>query len=371
MLRTQLKTLNIATKQDQALLSKGQKAFNKLIQQIEKKREQLFSWETAIPPYQKQYVEELLPLIDRTGELQCKMVQTLDQAMTQKGLTKTERRILSDLITNLAGQLLAERDDAELKAIYNRHSGSDYDDEEAANRDGMMSMLEDLLGVELDDDLDLNSPEDMLKVHAQMQEKQAQHAADREARDAKKKKSARQIAKETQQQAEEQQVSLSIREVYRKLASALHPDRETDPQERERKNALMQRANQAYARKNLLELLELQLEIEHINQNALNNISEDRLKHYNKILKEQLFELDQAIEQLEDDFRMQFGISPFEKITPGNIMRQLGVDIAMTQSGIHHLQNDLHAFEDIKNLKIWLKEMSRQAKRHAYDEIPF
>ena len=79
-----------------------------------------------------------------------------------------------------------------------------------------------------------------------------------------------------------------MREVYRKLASALNPDRESDPIERERKTALMQRVNQDYARNNLLELMELQLELEHIDQDALKNISQDRLKHYNAIMKEQI-----------------------------------------------------------------------------------
>jgi hypothetical protein len=42
------------------------------------------------------------------------------------------------------------------------------------------------------------------------------------------------------------------------LASALHPDRQTDAQQREVKTGLMQQANQAYARSDLLALLALQ-----------------------------------------------------------------------------------------------------------------
>ncbi|WP_409015107.1 hypothetical protein [Caballeronia sp. LZ001] len=61
----------------------------------------------------------------------------------------------------------------------------------------------------------------------------------------------------------------------------------------------MQRANQAYGKNDLLKLLELQLELEHIDQRAINVISEDRLKHYNKILREQLGELDQEILHVE------------------------------------------------------------------------
>ena len=52
------------------------------------------------------------------------------------------------------------------------------------------------------------------------------------------------------------EASQSVRDVYRKLVSALHPDREADGAERERKTALMQRANQAYERNDLLELLD-------------------------------------------------------------------------------------------------------------------
>jgi len=364
MLQSQKTALSIAAQQDQATLSKGQKAFNKLIQQIEKKRALLAAWEEVIPAFRKKYAEQLQPLIDSSAELQVQLVHALDRAMALKGLTKTERGFMAGLITDLAADLLSERDDAELKAIYNRHSGSDLDEEEAAGRMGMKSMLEGMLGMKLDDDLDWDSPEEVLqRVQAQMQEQQAQDEAKREERDAKRKKSAKQLAKEERLQAEEQQTSLSIREIYRKLASALHPDRETDLQERERKNALMQRVNQAYAEKNLLQLLELQLEIEHIDQDALNNISEVRLKHYNKILKEQLFELEQSIDETESLFCMQFGISPFERINPGNITKQLDVDIAVTRNSMRTQQNDLLVFEDIKKLKAWIKKIRKEARQ--------
>ncbi|WP_341888453.1 hypothetical protein [Variovorax sp. YR752] len=46
-----------------------------------------------------------------------------------------------------------------------------------------------------------------------------------------------------------------MRDIFRKLASALHPDRETDAQQRKVKTALMQKANQAYAANDLLALL--------------------------------------------------------------------------------------------------------------------
>jgi hypothetical protein len=283
--------------------------------------------------------------------------------------------MIHELISGMAGDLAAECNDEELKNIYNKHSGSDFDEEAAASLDGLKSMLEEVIGVDLGDDLDLKNPEEIFKrAQTHMHEQQTQFEADRqeyEERQAKRKKSAKQLAKESKQQAEEQQTSQSIRELYRKLASALHPDREPDPQERERKTGLMQRINQAYDKKNLLLLLELQLELEHIDQTTINNLSANRLKHYNKILKEQLTELEQEIFATENMFKIEFDISPFERLTSSNVMRNLNAEIVEIKQAIRGLKSDLLAFRDIKILKAWLKEMRKRPKMDYLDDCPF
>jgi hypothetical protein len=374
MLKTQTKIISIAAGKDHPPLSKEQKAFNALVKKIDEKRASLAAWQEIIPSYQKKYTGEFVPLVETSQDIQIELVHCLDRASDQKGLTSTERHMIHDLISEMAGGLAAERDDADLKNIYNKHSGSDFDAEETAAMEGMKSMLEDVIGVDLGDDLDMRSPEELFKrAQAHMHEQQAQYEADRQAheeRQAKRKKTAKQIAKEAQQLAEEQQTSQSIRELYRKLASALHPDREPDPQERDRKTLLMQRINQAYDQKNLLLLLELQLELEHIDQAAINNITAGRLKHYNKILKEQLNELEHEIFHTEDMFKAQFGIAPFAHISPRTIMRNLANDIVGIQHAIRELKDDLLAFQDIKRIKAWLKEMRRRPEMDYFD-TPF
>ena len=375
MTRTNRRSVSIAPDHSNAILSKGQRAFNTLIRQIEKRRNRLGAWEAVVPAFQKKYVDDLLPLERVSTDLQVKMVYRLDDAFDAKGLTKAERRMISELIAGLAGNQLEDSDDAKLKAIYNRHSESDYDSEAAAELEDMKSALEAILGVELGDDLDMNSPEEVLqRAHARMEEQQAQEAAESQAREerrAKRKKSAKQLAAQARQEAEQAQLSQSIREVYRKLASALHPDREPDPQERERKTALMQRANQAYAKGNLLQLLELQLELEHIDQSAINGISEDRLKHYNRILKEQLNELDQEILHVEARFRHTYGIPPFIEVSPDTVIRNLACDIAELKQNISDLEKDLLMFEDLRKFKSWLKAIKRREAAHHFDEMPF
>ncbi|WP_335672010.1 hypothetical protein [Burkholderia sp. PAMC 26561] len=133
----------------------------------------------------------------------------------------------------------------------------------------------------------------------------------------------------------------------------------------------MQRANQAYSKNSLLQLLELQLELEHIDQSAINNIGEDRLKHYNKILKEQVGELDHEILHVENGFKHSYGIPPFIDVSPGTIMRNLASDIFSLQESLHALEHDLLVFEDIKQLKEWLKIVKRSLAAPRDDDMPF
>ena len=367
--------VSIAPDHNKASLSRGQKAFNTLIRQIEKRRNHLRAWEAVMPAFQKKYVDELLPLERESTDLHVKMVYRLDGAFDQKGLTKAERRTISELIAGLAGDLIEESDDAQLKVIYNRHSQSDFDSEAAAELEDIKLALEAMLGVELGDDIDMNSPDEVLqRAHARMEEQHTHEAAAnqaRQARRAKRKKSAKQLAAQAKQEAEQAELSQSIREVYRKLASALHPDREADPQERERKTGLMQRANQAYGKNDLLKLLELQLELEHIDQRAINDISEDRLKHYNKVLREQLGELDQEILHVEAGFRHAYGVPPFVEVSPGTVFRNLSNDIVGLQQSMRDLEADLLVFEDLKQFKSWLKHLKRRQAAFHFDEMPF
>lgn len=376
MTRSHVKSVGIAVGQQSSRLSKGQKVFNSLIKQIEKKRTRLAAWESVAALYQQKYASELVPLIDALSDLQVEIVHRLDRLSDQNRLSKTERRTIANLITHLAGELVAHRNDAQLKAIYNKHSRSDYDSEEAANIKGMQAVLEDVLGFELGEDFDLSSPEDLLqRAQAKIHEQRIQHDAERQAfaeHRAKRTKSAKQLAQEARQATEAREISQSLRELYRKLASALHPDRETDARERERKTALMQRANQAYDKNNLLQLLELQLELEHIDQCAINNISEERLKRYNKILKDQLAELEQELLHVEGRFRAQFSIAPFVELSPRTIMHDLAGDIADVQQAIRDIKADLRVLEgDIKQAKSWLKGVRRRSSMVEFDELSF
>jgi curved DNA-binding protein CbpA len=155
--------------------------------------------------------------------------------------------------------------------------------------------------------------------------------------------------------------------VYRKLAAALHPDREPDEQERERKTKLMQRVNAAYEKKNLLQLLELQLDAEQIDQEHLNNIAEDRLKYFIKILKEQLFELEQEVAVYEQEFNSRMQRPFYTRLSPKTMMMSLEMDIRSLRHDIGNLKNNIKIFQNSSSLKAFLKSYKIPKQRPADD----
>ena len=370
--------IRISVTPDKSTLSKAQKTFNTLVGRIEVRRQELEHWQVVIERYHQKVAGEMQPVAKKLGDLQVAMLKALDAALETAGLTKVEKKVVLNVILDMAEELVQVSDDPEVKSIYNKHSPVDFDVREQEIASNMKSSMEEMFGIDLGEDIDLSSPEALIghlhehvsKVHqARMEEEQARRS--------RRKKTAKQVAREESSKVEAQETSLSIREVYRKLASALHPDREQDPQERVRKTGLMQRVNQAYEKKNLLQLLELQLEIEHIDAHAISGMSEQRIKHFNKILKEQISELDHEIQHYEAPLRSQFQMPAYTRIKPISVLAMLDAEIAKFQIEVRKAERELLLPTDLVAFKKWIKAREREVKEYERamsrmgDDFPF
>lgn len=372
-MNSSLPTIRIASPKQQPTLSKAQKLFNNLIKKIDADRKRLVAWQTMIPLYHQKHANEYVPLTKTFDELRTQLVKLLDTVITEKTFNKKDRTKLVDMICSIAAELVAKNNDEHLKKVYNKHSGGDIDAEIKEEKGMMKAMMKEMLDIEVDDDVDFASPEAMLKhVTEKMQQKlddEEQERQTQQTKNIKRKKSAKTLAKEAKQQAEAQSISQSIRDVYRKLAVALHPDKEQDDLERDRKTALMQRVNVAYNNKDLLQLLELQLEVEQIDQATINTISEAKLKHYNKILTEQSKDIRMEVQAVSDLFKMRFNIPPESILSPDTAVRRLEDDIRSIKKDIIDLKDDLHSFKNTKNLKEYLKHYSITPAINFGDEL--
>lgn len=362
--------VHIPAAQQATPLTAQQKKFNRHIERIEQQRTLLAAWQEAIAAYRERHAREAVPLQESYLALLIEQVQHLDAASSDRKLTKAERNTLSEAITDRLAELIdavpEEGERASLKEIYNRHSGGDYDAEETEGNDlakGLaQAMARDLFGVEPHPE-DTDSPEELLRrVEEQMQARQAEAERQRQAHRAARAR--KPSARERKAEQEAAQATQSVREIYRKLASHLHPDRETDPDERARKTALMQRVNQAYADNKLLDLLQLQLEIEQINPAHIAGLSEERLKHYNRVLAEQLQELQQEVQDVEGHFLLEFGLDPYQRLKPAGLARELRARLQIIEHETLRLRRELNVLRaDPAALKAWIKAERQQQKR--------
>lgn len=353
-------------------LTKDQRTFNTLIGKIGTARTRLAEWEQAVDRFRQRYVSELLPLQRDNIDLQIDLLLGLDAAFRRFRLTKTERRKISALIVDLALSTLEVRDDDRVKALYNQHSGDDFDDREEAEEEAARALFESIFDVDLGDDVDLKSPED---VAARMERALFEQAEEEAEAAPQRPRSAKQMAREQKEaarrEAEEKQLGQSIREVYRKMASALHPDRESDPAERQRKTELMQQVNDAYAKGNLLHLLELQLELEQIDQSHLAGIGPERLRHYVKILKGQLDELELELTAVEDRFIAEFNLPPFIRVNAQHLPSILQEELANRRRILSDQRAQIAIAADLPKLKAWLKSMRLSRRPPREDDFVF
>lgn len=161
--------------------------------------------------------------------------------------------------------------------------------------------------------------------------------------------------REQRQAAAQEEIKLSVREIYRKLASALHPDRETDAEQRVRKTALMQRVNVAYQNNDLLALLELQLEIEQIDQAHLDGLGDQRIAQFNQVLSAQVKELKRENFAIERDMTYEWRLSFARQPKPKQVLKHAQDEVQQLRQLVAKAEAHVESLHDIKYVKEWLK----------------
>lgn len=361
MKKTSSKLIKITSKDGAAALSTEQKKFNRLIRKIEKLQKALDAWHINAPLYLHQYNHELVPLHKKSNNLRIELVLLFDEAYESLGFGRTDQKKLSHFLVTMSHSMLnADDPDPDLKAVFNKHSGLDFDtlvqEQLREGEEDTRQMLEALTGADFsEEDIDLSDPNAFVKAMEQKFASLHRDGVQKKATKKPRKKTAKQLEKEARLAEEEKHLSQSIREVYRQLASSLHPDREPDEAERVRKTELMQRANKAYADGDLLQLLTLQIETEQIDQSGVDTLSEERLMRFNKILTTQAKEIERTVTQAQEDFCSQFPDMDFEGVKPEQLLASLKQEILAMQQEVEGIEQDVADFQSPENIQSFLK----------------
>ena len=319
-----------------------------LQQRIAAQRALLAAWQEARDAAQVRYARDIAPLHDTYCALLAQQVQQLDVASASPGLSKADRAALRALVAEWAGMLAsasrAQAQRAEMQDIQRRHAEATaqpvpppIDDIEPPDESAAQGAEAD----EGNEDWQVDWETDWESARAAADQRRAAHHAARRSRT---------------RAGQAAPAAPSLREVYRRVASALHPDRETDPAARDRKTDLMQQANRAYAKQDLLGLLEL--------------LSEGRapaaaaLAPYQALLAAQLAALQREVAAAAQAFCDEFGVKAGTHLSPDKALAPLRTQAQQLRDAIAWQRAALTALpNDADGVRRWLREERATRRR--------
>ncbi len=287
-------------------MSGAQTEFNKLMKRLEKARSRLEQERCRLDCLVKTCGTTLMPLVNQLHRLDFQMVLAGVDQLKRLKFTEHRRVALEDLIGDKAHELvedscgLSESEVEQMRGVVDamdRTSPEEKRQAQSADLDYIRSMMEVMAGqagVNLDlSDLDMTeNPADLeRKLFERLQ------AARQENRDARpqdqepaRKPTKAQLQREKRKQEAEEMKKRDLKSLYKQLAKVLHPDLETDPDRKLQKDAWMKRLTTAYASSDLRELLSIEMEWLGAEASNLTAATDEKLKVYCAVLKEQIAE---------------------------------------------------------------------------------
>jgi hypothetical protein len=358
----------------QAKLTPAQQRFNELLARIERLSGQIQRLETWSDRHRYAHIQALRESVQLAQVHRKSLLLFVHERLQTADLTDRQQRMARGLVRGWIGQLSAAGD-PQVQALVDEYV-SEEDTQEAAEEQAeaaqaMRERIEEALGQPLNKPSQYQTPEEMMAAGMRQWQQQ------QEANEAKKnaKRTARKAQKQAQKQnaaAEKGEVPVglmreldaksAIRTIFRQLASALHPDREPDEQERLRKTGLMSEVNAAYEKNDLTTLLRLQMQVSQVNPQSTARMADDKLIAMSLLLKEQVAALEEDLDQLESRLSRELCV-PVRADAEETVMAQSLQRLQADQRYITDtLAADLRRIQNDAELKRWLKEQWQLAK---------
>jgi len=335
-------------------LSPEQKRFNQLLGRVEALAGKIESARALGDGHRSRYASALRALEERHEKLMREMALWLHERLRHKGLSRSQQRMVREIICALSETLAGAGDEA-MRHLHDTHSEQTLSDKEKGALAGARAAFEQVLGVDLEDAPEMASVEEMLEAGLQRFQEQTEAQRARQTGQSARKAGRGPTSRQQTAQREEQDAESALRTIYRQLASALHPDRENDPEARAKKTLLMTEANVAYEGRDLMTLLKLQLRIEQVDPDAVARLAGDKLQALTHLLKKQAQMLQQELRGIELQLIHEFDLPGYAPLSAATLQRHLLERKHALQADIRMMEMDLQRVQDDAELKRWLK----------------
>jgi len=357
-----------------AKLTPAQQRFNDLLARIELLSGRIQRLESWSDRYRYAHIQALRESVQQAQVHRKRLLLFVHERLQTTDFTDRQQRMARGLVRGLIEQLSASAD-PQVQALVDQYV-SEEDTQEAAEEQAeaaqrLRERIEEALGQPLNKPRQYQTPEEMMQAGMRQWQQQ------QEANEAKK--NAKRTARKAQKQAQKKNAAAekgevppallreldaksAIRTIFRQLASALHPDREPDEQERLRKTGLMSEVNAAYEKNDLTTLLRLQMQVSQGSPQSTARMADDKLIAMSLLLKEQVAALEEDLDQLESRLSRELCV-PVRAEADEAVMAQSLQRLQADQRDITDtLASDLRRIQNDAELKRWLKEQWQLAK---------
>ena len=332
--------------------SAAARAYNLQLTRIDKLRSQLSEMEALAQQHRMALHGAVEPLRRQLARDQRALALALDGHLDGKWLSRVQADTARSVLCALA-RALAEEGDAEMRQLHDRHSLRTLAQLKQDSADALRQRLESVLGEPLADDGQNLTAEQLLRTGMERL-RQAQEDLRQHRREAAQARRARKKPGAAVREAEQHDADTLLRRLFRQLASALHPDRESDPQARLRKTALMSEANAAYEKRDLVALLQIQARAELADPAAVQQLSEERLALLTLLLKQQVAELERERAARQSALAQEFDLPEGVSMNANTLQQSLIDQTRALERALAQLGDDRAQADDPARLKRWL-----------------
>lgn len=291
----------------------------------------------------------LRPLQNRKTGLRRAIATMLDRRLTEGGLSIKQRRMVQRIICKTAKEFALMGDEA-MRTLHDKYSEETLSEIEKAQAAEAQAYFEQMMGESLDENEDFDNIDDVLHASIERMRKQAEAKAR-----AQEKRNKRKNRKVEDQEKIGFDIQTSLRSLYRQLASTLHPDRESDAQEKKRKTDLMSEANTAYKRGDLFALLQLQIKADMTESQIATAMAKHNVYAMTDLIQQRIDTMQQELRDIQFEAVSEFVLPSAISLTAPTLKSHLNKQQIDLQSSITGLKNDMIEIETSAGLKRWLK----------------
>ncbi len=346
-----------------ATLSAAQQRFNALLERMEALSVQVDRLQAWSDRHRHTHVQALYQSAQQMRALRHSLLVFLHDQLQGEALTAQQQRMARTQVRALIEQLATSTDPQfqALAELY-RLDEDDLAEERAQEALRLRERIEEALGQPIHNANQFQTPEEMMAAGMRQWQRQQQADDERKAVKRAARKALKKSAAHVSAQAQQADARGVIRIIFRQLASALHPDREPEASERERKTALMSEVNAAYEKNDLGTLLRLQMQATLTGAAGASRLADDKLAAMCQLLKAQVTALEDDLAQMEFTLTRDLCVPVSAQLSEAVMTQALKALQADQRHGVDSLSADLRRIQNEVELKRWLKEQSRAFK---------